>query len=159
MNVKYFSCRDCGAQVCWLTSKAGKRYLAEPWQWVGGDYSLHEKMIPAGHKCIPNPAWREQKAAADLLYVAGAQKEGTIVAGVTVDVVKGRKVPIGTRAEVAWIGDSGYGPSGALLIDGQRVYTALSNVKAAPVEDFPQYLEVLAGEAEAVKARLMGVTA
>ena len=159
MNLKTFPCRDCGAQVCWMTSKAGKRYLAQPWEWVGGDYSLHSKMIPAGHKCVPNPNWKEAAAASELLYIAGAQKEGTIRKGVTVDVIKGRKIPIGVRAEVFWIGDGGYGPRVGLMIDGEKFYTALGNVQAAPVEDFPEYVEILKSEAASIMARLRGETA
>jgi hypothetical protein len=143
MNIKTFPCRDCGADVAWMTSKAGKRYLAQPWVWVGGDYSLHEKVIPAGHRCVPDPEWRARKAAADLSRIATAQRDGTIIKGVTVDVIKGRKVPVGTRAEVTWIGDGGYGPRVGLLIDGEKVYTALGNVAVAPLEDFPHLIEAL----------------
>lgn len=159
MSIKTFQCRECGADVAWMTSKAGKRYLAQPWEWVGGDYSLHTKTIPAGHKCVPDPEWRERKAAADLIYIAGAQKEGVIRKGVTVDVIKGRKIPIGTRAEVIWVGESTYGARVGLMIEGQKVYTALTNVQAAPLEDFPQYVEVLEAEAKAIMDRLMGETA
>lgn len=153
MNIKTFPCRDCGAQVAWMTSKAGKRYLAQPWEWVGGDYSLHTKVIPQGHNCIPDPEWREKKAAADASYASNAQRAGTICKGVIVDVVKGRKVPVGTRAEVFWIGDSGYGPRVGLLIEGEKVYTALTNVQIAPVEDFPHMIEII--ESEAAQMRKM----
>ncbi len=150
-DLKTFPCRDCGAQVAWMTSKSGKRYLAQPWEWVGGDYALHTKLIPQGHRCIPDPEWREKKAAADMLYAAGAQRNGTICKGVTVDVVKGRKVSVGTRAEVFWVGDSGYGPRVGLMVDGEKVYTALTNVQASPLEDFPHLVEIL--EAEAAERR------
>jgi len=146
MKIKTFQCRDCGADVAWMTSKAGNRYLAQPWVWYGGDYRVHEKVIPAAHRCVPDPEWPERKAAADLSRVAAAQRDGRIIKGVTVDVVKGRKVPVGTRAEVTWIGDGGYGPRVGLLIDGEKVYTALSNVAVAPIEDFPHLTAVLEAE-------------
>lgn len=169
MSIKTFPCRECGADVAWMTSKAGKRYLAQPWEWVGGDYSLHTKMIPQGHRCIPDPEWREKKAAAEMSYVAGAQRNGTICKGVTVDVVKGRKVPVGTRAEVFWIGESAYGPRVGLMIEGEKVYTALANVQPAPIEDFPHLMEILEAEAAQMRkideenvaaiVRMMGETA
>lgn len=124
MNV--FPCRDCGHHVAWRTSKAGNRYLGQPLDWHGDSRDL--TFWPA-HRCVPNPTWREAKAAADAERIAQAQRDGQIIQGVTVQVVKGRKVPIGTVAEVAWVGESNYGMRVALLIDGERVYTALTNVQ------------------------------
>ena len=142
MGPKTFPCRDCGKHVAWNTSKAGKRYLSEPFEWVGGDYTLYSKWIYPGHRCEPNPNWKEQRAAAVFLEASMAQKAGAIREGVIVDVVKGRKVKVGTRAEVFWIGDTGYGPRVGLMIDGEKVYTALTNVKAAPIEELPEMLKV-----------------
>jgi hypothetical protein len=135
MNAKYFSCRDCGAQVCWLTSQAGKRYIAEPWQWVGGDYSLHAKMIPAGHKCVPNPQWREQHEEAERAAIAAAQEAGEIRKGVIVEVVKGRKIPIGTRGEVFWSGEGSFGERVGIMADGEKIYIAATNVKAVSFKE------------------------
>ncbi len=156
MDTKTFPCRECGKYVEWHTTKAGKRYLAQPWEWACDG---HYKMIYPVHRCEPNPQWKEAAAAAELLYVAGAQKEGVIRKGVTVEVIKGRKIPIGTRGVAFWVGEGGYGERVGMMVEGEKVYTALTNVKAAPVEDFPEYVEVLEAEAAAVMARLMGETA
>jgi hypothetical protein len=134
MNVDYFPCRDCGVKVCWLTSKAGKRYISEPWEWVGGDYSLHSKMIPAGHKCVPNPQWREQHEEAERAAIAAAQEAGEIRKGVIVEVVKGRKIPIGTCGEVFWSGEGAYGDRVGMMVDGEKIYTAATNVKAVAIK-------------------------
>ena len=157
MNIKTFPCRDCGAQVAWMTSKAGKRYLAQPWEWVGGDYNLHTKVIPQGHRCVPDPEWREKAEAYETWMVAGAQRNGSVRKGVTVDVIKGRKIPIGTRAVVFWVGESSYGDRVGLMIDGEKVYTALTNVKAAPVEEFPHLMDALEAEAHRLREQ-WGVT-
>jgi hypothetical protein len=45
-------------------------------------------------------------------------------------VFKGRKVPVGTEGRVFWMGNNGWGMSvGIETLDGDRVFTALSNVQ------------------------------
>lgn len=76
--------------------------------------------------------------------------------GRTVEVVRGRKVPIGTVAEVAWYGDSKYGYYAkkrvGLLIDGEKVFTDAYNVQVVNPEQYAP--EVFAEQAayEAVAA-------
>lgn len=154
MGPKTFPCRECGYHVAWHTSKAGKRYLSQPFQWVGGDYTLHTKWIYPSHKCQPDPTWKDRRDAAEKMESAMAQNSGTIIKGVFVDVIKGRKVPVGTRAEVFWIGESAYGPRVGLMIEGEKVYTALNNVQIAPIEDFPHMMEIVTAEFARRRAEL-----
>lgn len=132
---RFFQCRDCGVDVTWATSRKGNRYLAVQRNWHG-DFASRT-YYPA-HRCTPDPEWRERHAEAQAAGVAAAQREGRIEVGVVVDVVKGRKVPIGTRATVVWIGEDHYNPDSkrlALEVDGERQYTSSSNVEVAPVEE------------------------
>lgn len=48
-----------------------------------------------------------------------------------VKVVKGRKVPIGTEGEICWMGVDSFGNKkvGIRLLNGNKVYTAESNVR------------------------------
>jgi len=134
MTSNYFSCRDCGKDVAWMTSRrTGKRYLAEPWMWVGGDYSLHSKMIPAAHRCTPNPLWKQQRDEQVAAELAANIAAGEIVKGAPVVVVKGRKVAHGTTGTVTWIGEDNYGKPrvGFKTSTNDIVYTALSNVALA----------------------------
>jgi hypothetical protein len=124
---KFFTCKACGLEVCWAVSKAGKKYLAQPFTW-GGEYA--QCLILPGHKCTPNPTWQAAHAEAEALRVANAQEQGQIIPGVTVEVVKGRKVAHGTRGVVFWHGNNGYGMSvGMRTADGEKVFTAATNVK------------------------------
>lgn len=71
--------------------------------------------------------------AAEDAAAAAAKEAATPSVGKTVKVVKGRKVKVGTVAEVVWYGTSGYGYHPTyrvgLLVEGERVYTAASNVE------------------------------
>jgi hypothetical protein len=54
----------------------------------------------------------------------------------TVTVVRGRKVPIGTRGQVFWIGNNGYGESvGIIAADGSKHFTAIGNVEVTPLPE------------------------
>lgn len=126
-----FPCRDCGKLVEWMTTKAGKNYLAEPWIWVGKDYGLHTKTINAGHRCTPNPNWKEEAAALAAAALAADIAAGNIVKRAPVIVFKGRKVPVGTTGVITWIGEDNYGAArvGIRTESGDVVYTAQANVK------------------------------
>lgn len=53
-----------------------------------------------------------------------------------VRVVRGRKVPNGTEGEIFWMGNNGYGMSvGLRLIDGSKVFTAMSNVQVVSLDE------------------------
>jgi hypothetical protein len=83
--------------------------------------------------------YRRERAEAQREAQAAAEA-ATPRVGTTVRVVRGRKIPVGTVAEVTWFGEGkvyGYGARYGLeppmrvglMIDGERVYTAASNVE------------------------------
>lgn len=78
-------------------------------------------------------AQREVEASIDR-EVRAAKRLGR---GKDVDVVRGRKVKIGTKGRIFWIGETRFGERvGLELADGSRVFTASSNVVLAqPDED------------------------
>ena len=126
-----FPCRDCGTPVAWRTAQSGKRYLDQPWEWQGGDYSLHTKTIHGSHWCTPNPTWKEEAAAIVAAEFAADLAAGNIVKNAPVIVFKGRKVPVGTTGVISWIGEDSYGAArvGIRTESGEVVYTAQSNVQ------------------------------
>lgn len=71
----------------------------------------------------------EYRAACEALEAAVPHR------GRTVRVVKGRKVPVGTVAEVAWYDPDGkWGARVGLDIDGGRVFLSASNVEVIAAE-------------------------
>lgn len=69
-----------------------------------------------------------------------AERETYALKGMEVEVVKGRKVPKGTKGEVFWVGESTFGYTtswrvGFKTAEGEKHFTALSNVEA--VEGWP----------------------
>lgn len=87
-------------------------------------------------------AWLADQRDRQVEYMA-AVDASEIRPGVTVEVVKGRKVPVGTVAEVVWRGVDRY-RSGrwstsyrvGLMVDGERVFLSEDNVRrvGAPTE-------------------------
>lgn len=81
-------------------------------------------------------AWRAERARtaqADADRIEAA----TPRPGKTVEVVKGRKIPVGTTATVFWYGPGrDYGSGAAmrvgLTVDGEAVFTAAVNVRVVP---------------------------
>jgi hypothetical protein len=60
----------------------------------------------------------------------------TVKVGREVTVVRGRKVKVGTAGRVFWLGNGRFGwRVGLELADGERVFTALSNVEVAHPEE------------------------
>lgn len=57
----YFMCRDCYTMVTWMTAKSGKKYLAQPKEWMG-DFGTQRTYYPS-HRCTPNPERQAQYAA------------------------------------------------------------------------------------------------
>lgn len=122
----WFPCSECGAKVAWAESNAGKKYLAVETVWRGHTRS---KVILRFHECSPDEGYKAQQVA----KIAEAQANGTVIKGVTVEVFKGRKVPIGTIGKVFWVATEtdGYGKIKVGLIDsdGTKHYTAIDNVR------------------------------
>ena len=53
----------------------------------------------------------------------------TVKWGRTVKVVSGRKIPVGTEGKVFWVGDTRYGRSVGLEINGRKQFTSIRNVE------------------------------
>lgn len=103
---KEFPCRDCGQAVAWCESNKGKRYLGARKDWEGTDIDRNaSRTYWPQHQCTPDPTWRERHAQAEQQRIATATAEGQIVKGVTVEVIKGRKVAKGTTGIVFWVAD------------------------------------------------------
>jgi hypothetical protein len=99
-----FACADCGRAVHRRTSKAGKRYTAEYFGWSGTE-TFAERTFYRSHACTPVEGWREAQEAREAEAIACAAANGQIIKGVTVEVIKGRKVAIGTTGVVFWVAD------------------------------------------------------
>lgn len=82
-------------------------------------------------------AW-ETARAEDRRMAREAYEAALPTVGKTVKVVKGRKIPVGTVAEVTWFGEDKYNSTSFLTryrvglnltIDGKRVFTSADNVE------------------------------
>ena len=83
-------------------------------------------------------AYEAKKQADSRAYYAEqeAREIATVRKDKTVTVVRGRKVPIGTRGQVFWIGNNGYGESvGIITADGSKHFTAIGNVEVTPLPE------------------------
>jgi hypothetical protein len=80
-------------------------------------------------------AAEKARVAATVDYeIAVAMK---VAVGKDVTVVKGRKVKVGSAGRVFWMGDGRYGMRvGIELTDGNRVFTALSNLAVTNPDDY-----------------------
>lgn len=86
-------------------------------------------------KHTPTQAEIEERAAEQARYEAEVEAT-TIRRGKTVEVVKGRKVPVGTVGEVFWIGDKGWGERvGFNDAEGNTHWTAASNCRVVALQD------------------------
>lgn len=77
--------------------------------------------------------WREQARAARMQEEAKQEMFRSYGRGNTVRVVKGRKVPVGTKGEVFWLGEDKYGNGyrvGFQTPAGEKHFTSLANVEA-----------------------------
>lgn len=78
------------------------------------------------------------KAIQQLMETArGILDSGTIMKNDTVEVFKGRKVPVGTKGVVKWIGTNHYGTSVGILVPGKDglVFTAYGNCQRVNAND------------------------
>jgi hypothetical protein len=116
-------CGDCGALVARVKKPGKPKYLA----------NTHHKGMALTywcwdvHKC--DPEQRERYTA----LVDSRLASGVIMKGQHVEVVRGRKVPIGTVGTVMWMGtDAWDNEKVGLRVDGydKLVYTAKKNVEA-----------------------------
>jgi hypothetical protein len=129
-------CRYCGREVTWATSKAGKRYLAEPTA-IFGDNGNKIKEIMRAHYCTATES--EKQAIDDALKARNEEaiERGEIVVGQHVVIFKGRKYPIGTTGIVDWVAREAdqYGVTKVRVVlnDGTKIYVNRENLKVAAV--------------------------
>jgi hypothetical protein len=114
-------CSQCGTPVSKEISKSGNHYIAD-----SARPSIHGGTFSPAHRCFPTDFQNRMIA------------DGQIIAGQTVQVVRGRKVAKGTIGTITWVGDNGWGISyGIKLADDSVVFTAATNCEV--------YLSELAG--------------
>lgn len=114
-------CDDCGRTVVRLES--GR--ILTPHLNDRGNYAYY-CFSTKRHEC--DPEWVALYAAEKAAKV----ESGEILKNSTVEVFKGRKVPVGTVGIVKWIGEDNYGTEKVgLKVEGQDklVYTAKANVR------------------------------
>jgi hypothetical protein len=147
---KYVTCRNCGEDQCfWDTNKKGKRYLAIYAEWEGSYGG--KKSIKVWHQCCPVRAEIYQEyLAAKAIEVAAAVVKGEIVKGQTIEVVKGRKVAIGTVGIVFWVSPKkdrfDVINVGFTTTAGDKHFINIDNVQVAECLDDAHELEVLDGK-------------
>lgn len=114
------SCDGCGATV--VKTESGK---IRDTHISGGNYPVETFFCWRAHSCCPEAVARV--AAAKAVEIAS----GAIVKGATVEVFKGRKVPVGTVGKVIWTGiDNWEKPRvGIKTESGETHFTAESNVR------------------------------
>ena len=138
---EWHQCRACGVMIAQCRSGEGKTYTAQQKMWQGSDNaSIVREFLPA-HKCVPSLTAQAEMADVDQRAAIGRQTEidnGLMVIGQTVEVVKGRKVPIGTIGVIFWTGLDKFGGDRnstvkryryGIDVAGVRHYTAQSNVR------------------------------
>lgn len=59
----------------------------------------------------------------------------TVKWGRTVKVVSGRKIPVGSEGKVFWVGDTRYGRSVGLEINGSKQFTSIRNVEVVLMDN------------------------
>ncbi len=132
------SCRYCGREVEWLTSKAGKKYLAEAAPIYNED-GRHIKTVYPAHRCTASDEQRAEINRLEEERKAAALEAGEIVKGQRVVVVKGRKFPIGTQGTITWVAAEadGYGVVKVRIAgdNGETFYINKENIKATTKEE------------------------
>jgi hypothetical protein len=155
----------------WLYSDYGVGVYARVWN----PEKFEEHSVLVGAHDVPGGGWTDEVivdatdeviAAAELKrseenwahsMIHDLKEELEVTTGKAVEVVKGRKVPKGTKGIVRWMGDGRWGMRVGLKVEGQDklVYTALSNVE---VDLSPEGREAQAqaqAEREAYKAKAL----
>ena len=123
----------------WCTSYAvvyspdenGNPVFSEVSYWTDLGYSEGWAQVDAPAEVIQ--AYREMKREEQRVRDEAAYRT-SLVRGAKVRVVAGRKIPVGTEAEVFWFGPCkfSYGKKtnvGLLLESGEKVFTSKSNVE------------------------------
>jgi hypothetical protein len=130
---KSFPCRDCGTTVWWDVNRNGKKYLANTAEWNGTEGGFKSFKVP--HHCSEvMKQMHKRQLEAEATMLAQAVANGEIVKGQTVEVFKGRKIPIGTTGVVFWVATENdtYGNIriGFSTDNGDKHFTNITNVRA-----------------------------
>lgn len=68
---------------------------------------------------------------------SAVERATTVEKGKEIEVVRGRKVPIGTRGECFWMGENRWGVAvGIRLANGEAAFTAITNVIVAQPDEY-----------------------
>jgi len=143
------NCRYCGREVIWTTSKAGKRYLAEPTSIIGEEGFRVIKTIYPAHRC-PVTAEERKRIDADMQREhQAAVDRGEIVRGQIVEIVKGRKYPLGTIGYIDWIAQEEVFNVIKIrmeLASGDKIYVNRANVEVVHecARRMPHYNDIVA---------------
>lgn len=126
-------CKWCGCDVQWQYAKSGNKYLAQPCPIYGEDGRRIKTIYPA-HDCHVSDERRAEILQQEQQHNAAALEAGQIVKGQRVQVVKGRKYPIGTTGTVTWVADheDAYGVTKArVAVDGaEAIFVNIQNLQA-----------------------------
>ena len=130
-NGKRFECNKCGEEVYFDVNRNGKRYLAAD---IVAQYDEGVGKWKQPHYCSPTmiPLYAAVLAEREEARVA-AVANGEIAKGQTVEVFKGRKVPVGSTGVIFWVADAFDGAGvtrvGFKTETGEAHFTDVANVK------------------------------
>jgi hypothetical protein len=99
-------------------------YVSDDYQNTNGSYEVDATPeVQAAYGAYSNHV-------AEMQRLADVEREfNRVDKGKFVTVARGRKVPKGTRGQVFWIGNNGFGTSvGIITATGEKHFTALTNV-------------------------------
>ena len=138
-----FPCKDCGKPVMWtVSSKTGKTYLAYRAVWESDGFASQNqrhntRTFYPSHKCTPDAEYQGFYAEAMALLKADREAKlqtGAIVYGQTVEVYKGKKIPVGTTGVVFWVAPEAdkYGTikAGFKTADDEKVFVNIDHLRA-----------------------------
>lgn len=129
-------CRRCGTEVVWVESrKTGKKYPANVHHFHDSDALYYRK--DHVHQCTLEQQERYLVRQAEEAAARCEQIDaGQIVKGATVEVVKGRKHPIGTTGRVFWVADKpdAYGVTKiGMMVGDEKLWVNIENVRSTVI--------------------------
>lgn len=126
------NCNKCGKTVG-KDNGTGRLYAVSYGRGESGfEYTAAVCWKAHTHTDVEVEAWTIYMAS----VATAAHAEGKVIKGDTVEVYKGRKVPVGTTGIIRWMGKDGYDNERVgLSIPGEDklIYTALSNIRLTTI--------------------------
>lgn len=130
------TCRRCGMDIVWVESrKTGKKYPVNVSNYHRSDALYYRK--DHVHQCTQDE--QERYAARQEQEVIARHERidaGAIEKGATVEVVKGRKHPIGTTGRVFWVADKpdAYGVTKiGMMVGDEKLWVNIENVRSTVI--------------------------